>query len=92
MGPWAPKTPYWAAGRYDKLAETLGSKTPAPGIGFSIGEDRLVMTVEASHAPNPFRLDVYIAPMGDTALRHCAVLAAIFENWTYPSKSARTAS
>lgn len=62
-------------GRYDKLAETLGSKTPTPGIGFSIGEDRLVMTVEASHAPNPVRLDVYIAPMGDTALRHCAVLA-----------------
>jgi histidyl-tRNA synthetase len=62
-------------GRYDTLAETLGSKTPAPGIGFSIGEDRLVMTVEASHAPNPSRLDVYIAPMGDTALRHCAVLA-----------------
>lgn len=62
-------------GRYDKLAETLGSKTPAPGIGFSIGEDRLVMSVEAGHAPNPLRLDVYIAPMGDTALRHCAVLA-----------------
>ena len=33
-------------GRYDGLAESLGSKTPAPGIGFSIGEDRLVMTVE----------------------------------------------
>jgi len=62
-------------GRYDRLAETLGSKTPAPGIGFSIGEDRLVMTVEASQTLNPQRLDVYIAPMGDTALRHCAVLA-----------------
>ncbi|HEY3454007.1 MAG TPA: histidine--tRNA ligase [Bryobacteraceae bacterium] len=62
-------------GRYDRLAETLGSKTPAPGIGFSIGEDRLVMTVEASQALNPQRLDVYIAPMGDTALRHCAALA-----------------
>src|SRR6185436_16880156 len=33
-------------GRYDGLAEALGSKLPAPGIGFSIGEDRLVMTVE----------------------------------------------
>ena len=32
-------------GRYDGLAEALGSKVPAPGIGFSIGEDRLVMTV-----------------------------------------------
>ena len=62
-------------GRYDRLAETLGSKTPAPGIGFSIGEDRLVMTVEASQTLNPQRLDVYIAPMGDTALRHCAALA-----------------
>ena len=62
-------------GRYDALAETLGAKTPAPGIGFSIGEDRLVMTVEASQTMNPQRLDVYIAPMGDTALRHCAALA-----------------
>jgi histidyl-tRNA synthetase len=62
-------------GRYDGLAETLGSKVPAPGIGFSIGEDRLVMSVEAgSHAATPV-LDVYIAPMGDPALRHCAILA-----------------
>jgi histidyl-tRNA synthetase len=62
-------------GRYDGLAETLGSKVPAPGIGFSIGEDRLVMSVEAGeHAAAPV-LDVYIAPMGDPALRHCAVLA-----------------
>src|SRR5579871_5993422 len=33
-------------GRYDGLAEALGSKVPAPGIGFSIGEDRLVMIAE----------------------------------------------
>jgi histidyl-tRNA synthetase len=62
-------------GRYDGLAESLGSKVPAPGIGFSIGEDRLVMTVEGSEAFKPPVLDLYIAPMGDTALRHCAVLA-----------------
>src|SRR6202011_3324152 len=36
-------------GRYDGLAESLGSKVSAPGIGFSIGEDRLVMSVEAAH-------------------------------------------
>ena len=36
-------------GRYDGLAEALGSKVAAPGIGFSIGEDRLVMTVEEAH-------------------------------------------
>ncbi len=62
-------------GRYDGLAENLGSKVPAPGIGFSIGEDRLVMAVEEGQTFKPEQLGVYIAPMGDTALRHCAVLA-----------------
>ena len=33
-------------GRYDGLAESLGSTVHSPGIGFSIGEDRLVMTVD----------------------------------------------
>ncbi|MBV9502010.1 MAG: histidine--tRNA ligase [Acidobacteriaceae bacterium] len=61
-------------GRYDGLAELLGSKVPAPGIGFSIGEDRLVMTTE-NQIEQP-SLGVYIAPMGEAALRHCAVLAS----------------
>ena len=63
-------------GRYDGLAEQLGSKVPAPGIGFSIGEDRLVMTVEEQHSVSAAVLDLYIAPLGDTALRRCAVFAA----------------
>ncbi len=62
-------------GRYDGLAEILGSKVAAPGIGFSIGEDRLVMTVEEGKTIQPASLDVYIAPMDDKALRHCANLA-----------------
>ena len=62
-------------GRYDGLAETIGSKVPAPGIGFSIGEDRLVMAVEETGKSKNAALDLYIAPMGDPALRHCAVLA-----------------
>ena len=62
-------------GRYDGLAELLGSRVAAPGIGFSIGEDRLVMTVEEKQTlPLPV-LDLYVAPLGDAALRHCAVLA-----------------
>jgi histidyl-tRNA synthetase len=61
-------------GRYDGLAESLGSKVPAPGIGFSIGEDRLVMSVEEKLA-NLDRLDVYIAPMGEAAARHAAGIA-----------------
>ena len=63
-------------GRYDGLAEMLGSKVGAPGIGFSIGEDRLVMTVEEGKSVQPSSVDVYIAPMDDEALRHGAVLAA----------------
>jgi histidyl-tRNA synthetase len=33
-------------GRYDGLAEALGSRVHSPGIGFSIGEDRLVTSLE----------------------------------------------
>jgi histidyl-tRNA synthetase len=63
-------------GRYDGLAEALGSRVAAPGIGFSIGEDRLVMTVEEEH-PGEYtdKLDVYLAPMGAQAARHCVALA-----------------
>jgi histidyl-tRNA synthetase len=61
-------------GRYDGLAEALGSKVPAPGVGFSIGEDRLVMSVEAAN-PTPETLDVFIAPLGMEAFRHCSRLA-----------------
>jgi histidyl-tRNA synthetase len=61
-------------GRYDGLAEGLGSKVPGPGIGFSIGEDRLVMSVEEQFgAVDPVQL--LIAPMGETAYRHAALLA-----------------
>jgi histidyl-tRNA synthetase len=63
-------------GRYDGLAESLGSKVHSPGIGFSIGEDRLVMSVEEArpgdHAP---RLDLFVAPLGEAAFRHASVLA-----------------
>ena len=63
-------------GRYDGLAEELGSKVHSPGIGFSIGEDRLVMSVEGAHTAPP--LDLFIAPLGEAALRHAAVMARDF--------------
>jgi histidyl-tRNA synthetase len=64
-------------GRYDGLAESIGSRVPAPGIGFSIGEDRLVMSVEQEH-PEALAaaLDAYIAPLGQAAERHCVRLAS----------------
>ena len=52
-------------GRYDGLSEALGGPA-APGIGFAIGEDRLVMSLqESSPAESVLRKpDVYIAPLG----------------------------
>jgi histidyl-tRNA synthetase len=60
-------------GRYDGLAESLGSKVHSPGIGFSIGEDRLVMSIEENSAAA--RLDILVASMGDAAFRHASLLA-----------------
>ena len=52
-------------GRYDGLSEALGGPA-APGIGFAIGEDRLVMSLqEKSSAESVLRKpDVYVAPLG----------------------------
>ena len=63
-------------GRYDGLAEALGSRVHSPGIGFSIGEDRLVMSVEQEH-PDAHKptLDLYIAPMGEAAEAAAAGIA-----------------
>jgi histidyl-tRNA synthetase len=50
-------------GRYDGLSEALGGP-PAPGIGFAIGEDRLVMSLQESAESVLKKPDVYIAPLG----------------------------
>ena len=60
-------------GRYDGLAESLGSKVAAPGIGFSIGEDRLVMTVEEHLQTQP--LDLFVAALGERAMQQAGQLA-----------------
>jgi histidyl-tRNA synthetase len=51
-------------GRYDGLSEMLGGPK-APGIGFAIGEDRLILTLQAQSEKSPIKkLDAFIAPMG----------------------------
>jgi len=62
-------------GRYDGLAELLGSPQPAPGIGFAIGEDRLVMALQESIGDAQQKPDVYIAPLGAGMNREAAKLA-----------------
>src|SRR5277367_3007327 len=69
-------------GRYDGLSEMLGGPR-APGIGFAIGEDRLILTLQAQAAAQPLeprtlnlepaKLDAYIAPIGPE--RNAAALA-----------------
>jgi histidyl-tRNA synthetase len=71
-------------GRYDGLSEMLGGPK-APGIGFAIGEDRLILTLQAQAEANKSgapgldsetwvqKLDAYIAPMGIE--RNAAALA-----------------
>jgi histidyl-tRNA synthetase len=54
-------------GRYDGLVELLGGP-PTKGIGFAIGEDRLILSLqESGKAPVQQGRDVYIAWMGDRA-------------------------
>src|SRR6201987_5884137 len=50
-------------GRYDGLSEMLGGPA-APGIGFAIGEDRLVMSLKETAEGVLRKPDVYIAPLG----------------------------
>jgi histidyl-tRNA synthetase len=74
-------------GRYDGLSEMLGGPR-APGIGFAIGEDRLILTLQAQReadtagaphlasemwAGSPPKLDAYIAPL--TPAQNPAALA-----------------
>jgi histidyl-tRNA synthetase len=61
-------------GRYDGLSESLGGPS-APGIGFAIGEDRLVMALRESAETAQRKPDVYIAPLGSGMNREAARLA-----------------
>ena len=61
-------------GRYDGLSESLGGP-PAPGIGFAIGEDRLVIALQESAGTATRPADVYIAPLGAGMNAHAAKLA-----------------
>ncbi|MGA3263101.1 MAG: histidine--tRNA ligase [Terracidiphilus sp.] len=69
-------------GRYDGLSESLGGPK-APGIGFAIGEDRLVLTLMAAlnqksaapQVPQAQQADAFIAPLGETLNPAALVLA-----------------
>ena len=66
-------------GRYDGLSEALGGPA-APGIGFAIGEDRLVMSLGRSPEDAFRKPDVYIAPLGPGMNKEAARLARELRN------------
>ncbi|WP_446745178.1 histidine--tRNA ligase [Silvibacterium acidisoli] len=49
-------------GRYDGLSENIGGPK-APGIGFAMGEDRLILTLQAQAEQQATLADYYIAPL-----------------------------
>jgi histidyl-tRNA synthetase len=67
-------------GRYDGLSEAIGGPK-APGIGFAMGLDRLVLTLQAtesvqnSASPQVAKADGYIAPLGENVNAAALVLA-----------------
>jgi histidyl-tRNA synthetase len=65
-------------GRYDGLSEAIGGPK-APGIGFAMGLDRLVLTLQAAEADQkaaPTQLvDAYVAPLGEMLNAAALVLA-----------------
>jgi histidyl-tRNA synthetase len=67
-------------GRYDGLSETIGGPK-APGIGFAMGLDRLVLTLQAAEAgqtagaESAAKVDAYIAPIGEKLNAAALVLA-----------------
>jgi histidyl-tRNA synthetase len=55
-------------GRYDGLVELLGGPATTKGIGFAIGTDRLILSLqEAGEGATPGGLDVYLAWFGAAA-------------------------
>ncbi len=66
-------------GRYDGLSEAIGGPK-APGIGFAMGADRLVLTLQAQReSQNATAIaslaDAYIAPLGEAQQVQALVLA-----------------
>ena len=51
-------------GRYDGLSEILGGPK-APGIGFAMGEDRLILTLQTMREEKATLADAFIAPLGE---------------------------
>jgi len=59
-----------AGGRYDRLVHDLGGPD-LPAVGFALGVERVLEAIkkEEISLPSPGQLDVYVAALGEAALR-----------------------
>jgi histidyl-tRNA synthetase len=65
-----------AGGRYDGLVEQLGGK-PAPGVGFALGMERLVLLLDTLEkiAQNQPAADIYVTALGDDTRGYASLVA-----------------
>ncbi|HET6565742.1 MAG TPA: histidine--tRNA ligase [Xanthomonadales bacterium] len=63
-----------AGGRYDGLVELQGGK-PWPGIGFAMGQERLVELLRTHASIKPEVPDIYLVMVGEATTTHGLVLA-----------------
>ncbi len=66
-----------AGGRYDDLIASLGGP-PIPSVGFALGEERLLMTIDAAGvAPEPERKGMQLIALGAAAKQLLVTMAAV---------------
>lgn len=70
-------------GRYDGLVEQIGGPSGYSGIGFGLGAERLLLTLEANGVEigNPNHTDIFVVTIGDKAkLKSFSILKDLREN------------
>lgn len=70
-------------GRYDGLVEQIGGPSGYSGIGFGLGVERLLLTLEANGVEigNPNHTDIFVVTIGDKAkLKSFSILKDLRDN------------
>lgn len=70
-------------GRYDGLVEQIGGPSGYSGIGFGLGAERLLLTLEANGVEigNPNHTDIFVVTIGDKAkLKSFSILKNLRDN------------
>ncbi len=67
-------------GRYDGLAEILGSQKPIPAVGFALGVDRILELSDPQRFSPEEKLAVYVVSLGERAHREALRLVRELQN------------